>query len=397
MIRQTYFLDAASLTDATTIYLDQGLTVFAPDGYYSDGIITRELVSNVLLPQQECVSCAISCPIFPTLSTSSTGVYELNISSSDSLGAIIIRFSSNYGEINGLRVTLNSIVYNKVVSPLDGGHQSTNSSNYTFFGVDTCSISGVTYTDLPLFVFDGTSLIYTPPDKTIYVAPGDVSASVTNPGNIMMVIPKTFSGSMIMNISLASVCYNEQEFNFTVVCPTLLTPFASSSVAVSSASCCALSETQSYYNASLAGTPGTVGLYDFVFSDVYGLTPLTAGFYRASGSIVGFNDWFEVDALGVVVSLGVCSGAAVYEGTVWFGFDPMTGIDACDVGSPTEYLYWATQQLFYSGLVFYTDAALTMPYINSGMYTRCRSNSIGGGTDEYEITANVLGVYTRTC
>jgi hypothetical protein len=77
-----------------------------------------------------------------------------------------------------------------------------------------------------------------------------------------------------------------------------------------------LLETVTYYNASLAGTPGTVGLYDFVFYDAYGASVLDAGFYHAEGSIVGGNDWFEVDGNGVVVDLGVCTGTACLSYTI---------------------------------------------------------------------------------
>jgi hypothetical protein len=87
-------------------------------------------------------------------------------------------------------------------------------------------------------------------------------------------------------------------------------------MAASSAAVCLLSETVTYYNASLASTPGTVGLYDFVYSDAYGSTQLPAGFYLATGSITGGNDWFEVDADGVVISLGVCTPP--YYGEITF-------------------------------------------------------------------------------
>ena len=396
MIRQTYFLDAASLTDATTVYLDQGLTVFAPDGYYSDGVITRELVSNVFLPQQICEYCGVPCPVTPVFETASVGFYELNIGAFANLGAIIIRFNSNFGEINGLKVTFNSIVYNEVISPVDGRHISTDPFGYTYFGMDTCGING-TYDDMNRYLFDGTTFILTPPNVTTFVSPGDVSASLVNPGNVMMVIPKTFSGVSNINVLLASLCWNEQTLNFDIGCPTLLTSFPSSSVAVSSEVSCLYPMNQNYYNASISGTPGTVDIYDLVFSDPYGLTRLAAGFYKATGHIIGGNDWFEVDSNGMVVDLGICVGGMVYEGNVWFGYDPATGINACDNESPNEYLYWSTQQAFYSGLEFYTDPSLTNPYVNSNIYTRCRSNAFGGGIDEYELVGNVLGVYTRTC
>lgn len=53
----TYYLDAPSLSAATVIYDDANLTVVAADGFYSDGTISREQSSGVLLPQVSCPSC----------------------------------------------------------------------------------------------------------------------------------------------------------------------------------------------------------------------------------------------------------------------------------------------------------------------------------------------------
>jgi len=97
----------------------------------------------------------------------------------------------------------------------------------------------------------------------------------------------------------------------------LLTGFSSSVNAVSSVAACALSETVTYYNASLADTPGTVGLYDFVYADAYGSTPLNAGYYKATGSITGSNDWFQVNSAGVVIALGVCSAPPTTASLAW--------------------------------------------------------------------------------
>ena len=54
----TYYLNAPSLASATAVFLDDALTTCAPDGFYSDGVIAREQVDCVLLPQQTCPSCS---------------------------------------------------------------------------------------------------------------------------------------------------------------------------------------------------------------------------------------------------------------------------------------------------------------------------------------------------
>lgn len=54
----SYYLNAPSLGSATSVFTNEGLSTFAPDGFYSNGVIVREQVSGVLLPQQTCPSCA---------------------------------------------------------------------------------------------------------------------------------------------------------------------------------------------------------------------------------------------------------------------------------------------------------------------------------------------------
>lgn len=53
----TYYLDGPSLSAASVIYDDANLTTVAADGFYSDGVISREQSSGALLPQVSCPSC----------------------------------------------------------------------------------------------------------------------------------------------------------------------------------------------------------------------------------------------------------------------------------------------------------------------------------------------------
>jgi len=56
-IPQPFYINGPSLGSATAVFSDALLTVCAPDGFYSDAIITREQVDCVLLPQQTCPNC----------------------------------------------------------------------------------------------------------------------------------------------------------------------------------------------------------------------------------------------------------------------------------------------------------------------------------------------------
>lgn len=60
----TFFLNGPSLASATAVFLDSNLTVCAPDEFYSDGLIARQQVNCILLPQQNCPSCPGLFPSF---------------------------------------------------------------------------------------------------------------------------------------------------------------------------------------------------------------------------------------------------------------------------------------------------------------------------------------------
>ena len=53
----TYYLNAPSLASATAVFTDSGLTTYAPNGYYSNGVISRQQISGVLSPAVTCPAC----------------------------------------------------------------------------------------------------------------------------------------------------------------------------------------------------------------------------------------------------------------------------------------------------------------------------------------------------
>lgn len=305
----SYYLNAPSLGSATSVFSNEGLTTLAADGFYSNGVIVREQVGGVLLPQQTCPTCATPCGT--TINASgSQGVYLLDLDTGTTVsdvGAVIVRFDP-YGVPDGIKGTLGGTVYNKLVSSVDGLHQSSNAGALTYVGQtgSDCGISGTTYPALTVFSYDGTAFVATGGTQSVTVAPGDVSLGSSAPGSCLMVVPKLTPSPSIINFEIVGPCAGTA-WTMSVACPVLLTGFSSSIMAASSTAVCELTETTTYYNASLANTPGTVGLYDLVFADAYGSTPLAAGYYLATGSITGGNNWFQVDANGVVIALGTCT------------------------------------------------------------------------------------------
>ncbi len=53
----TFYLNAPTLAAATAIYTNSTMTTYAPDGYYSNGVIVRQYVSHVLGAATTCPTC----------------------------------------------------------------------------------------------------------------------------------------------------------------------------------------------------------------------------------------------------------------------------------------------------------------------------------------------------
>ena len=59
------------------------------------------------------------------------------------------------------------------------------------------------------------------------------------------------------------------------------------------------------FNAPVNGTPGVIGLYDWVFTDANGVTPAATGFYSSGAQGTG-APVFEVSSDGIVTSITTC-------------------------------------------------------------------------------------------
>lgn len=301
-IPQTYYLDSATLSAATCIYLDSQLTTCAPNGVYSDGIVTREMLDCVLLPAQPCIGCYESCDSSFS-SIGSEGIYEISISTGTDVGAIVLRLNDG-SKPNGMRAIFNSQVYNKFSSPFDGVHQSTNPSGYTFIGLvsEDCGISGVTYPALPVYKMDAGVFVLQPSTQSLTVNSGDVSLSTSFQPQLM-VIPKTSPTALILTLQIAGVCPPDT-WSLESKCPVLLPGYGTSNPVASMGETCDAEIVNEYYFASLIDNP-TINLYDYVFTDQYGQFPVADGFYLAQNMGVYFG--IQVQN-GVVIDMGSCDG-----------------------------------------------------------------------------------------
>lgn len=311
---QTYYIDGTTLSNSTAIYTDIDLTICAPDGFYSDGINSRELVNCVLLPSQACGECATPCGQ-PITASGNQGVYRVNLDAGNSIGAMLVKF--NPASIpDGIRVLYDGSVYNKLSSPVDGYHASTNATSYTYIGATTsdCGISGTTYPALAEYEYNGSAFVATGNTQSVTVASGDVSLGAA-PGLCVMVIPKINPSPSLVQVEVVGPC-SSTAWTLDIACPAPLTGFYSTPQQAACSEACGHPQTEYYYNAPVTGSSGIPALHDWIFEDENGQFILPDGFYG-----VNAGECMEVQN-GVVVSITTCSTPP----------------------PPTEYIYLSTVQ-----------------------------------------------------
>lgn len=363
----TYYLNAPSLGSATSVFTNADLTVLAADGFYSDGVIVREQISGLLVAQQTCPACATPCG--GSISASGQqGIYYLNIDLGTDIGAVVVTF--NPASVpDGISALFDSVVYNGVSSPSYGWLQGTAGlPTYVGATASDCGIVANSPYTLDEFQYDGSTFINLGTTTSVSVVAGQMQLTAAGPGNCKMVIPKTAASPSVVDMTFIGPCLGTV-FSIGVACPAPLTSFASSTVNVDSATACSDTIDQTYYVAHVNGAAGTLGLYDLVFSDANGEFKLGAGFYQTTAA--GANEWYQVDANGVIIAFGDClySQFTIYFDSSTtpntFGWADSSSACAGTGTILTVYIIGTASSLFDAvvtqGKVLYTDAGTTTP------------------------------------
>lgn len=307
-VNSTYYLNAADLATATAVYLDSALSLIAPDGFYSDGTISREQSLGILLTANACPTCGTPCG-GSIGGSGGQGIYLVNLdggSTAGDVGALVVRFNPQ-SVPDGIRVTYDGNVYNTLSSPIDGLHKSTNPLGFTVVGNtgSDCGLTGNT-TNIPAaveYLFNGTSFVATGNTQSITISPGDVDLG-SSPGFCVMVIPKVNATPSIFNMEMLGPC-GGTAWNLEVSCPALLPSFQGSTAFLNSSIPCGTALTETYYFVRVHSAIDTyVGLYDYIFTDAYGAMPLADGFYLTNN--VAFpNQVLRVQS-GIVIAITNC-------------------------------------------------------------------------------------------
>lgn len=304
-IFQPYYLNAADLASSTAVFLDPLMTVCAPDGFYSDGLIVREMVGCVLQDASSCVDCGLSC-VESTELAGAEGVYLLNVNLGSSTGAVIVTFTPN-DTPDGIKAEFDSVVYNALSSPLDGYHAApTNLATYVGNTAFDCGlVAGSPYV---LTEYENNGLIFSPTGNTptVTVTTPQVSLSAANPMGCIMVIPKPSPTPTGLAISMYGICAGST-YNVSVSCPERLRSFYSTAEGGPSGGTCIIDTNQIYYSAPVNGDGVTLGLYDWIFTDYNGQNTLPDGVYTAAIHCPAPYDSYEVQNGVITQFYNICS------------------------------------------------------------------------------------------
>lgn len=310
-----YYIDTATFATATAVFMNQGLSVLAPDGIYSFGTTTRQQSGGVLLAAQTCAACGTPCGT-SIGGSGEQGVYKINLDVG-SLGTGAIRIMMNPASYpDGMRATYNGVVYNKLSSPNFGALQSPNIGHFTIIGsqgsTGTCTSwypSGQTQTNA-VFLYNSSISDFEPTGTTqvdvISPAPNaDFFVLSGLMGDCWMVIPKTTNTPSSLLIEIIGPC-GGTGWSFSAFCPVALPTFVGSNVFAGATVPCSTTMPNTYYFAKVHTAADTlVGLFDYVFTDANGQFPLADGYYRVTNVSAGNGKIRVVN--GVVTEIAPCT------------------------------------------------------------------------------------------
>ena len=303
-----YYLDAATLASATKVFLDSGLTVTAPDGYYGADGIYRTVAGGAGVLTAGVVACpdCLPCPVSSVGSLAATGLYSMIFNISGLAGAILIRLTPTDGTPHGILATFGTSFYNAVSSEVDGYHAALTAGRATYLGnsADACFIDLVPnqpYAGVPEYNFYDGAFYATGLQSNVFVETNDLSWSAgVDPGACLMVVPYT-GGADTLTVQVSVPVSCAVTARLEVDCPSSLPTFQSSDIG----GVCLDETNNTYYHAPVNGSAGFPGLYDWVFEDANGVTPLPDGVYIADNGLNGSS--IEVED-GVVISVILCVG-----------------------------------------------------------------------------------------
>lgn len=324
----TFYWPGASFASTTTIYSNPGFTTIAPDGWYQQGGIFRQMSGGVLGAATTCPTCLFPC--------------DTTFSGSGQQGQFFL--SANVGTTTGVVLAiLNpmdvpdkctwSFDYDNSGTPTVASEYSSPNFGYLqgLIGTDSSAcglgspITGPTMTNalgssgfsesVDRYDYD-TALGNFPATPTSVgtqtLGPYDPQGTGTNPvdfratavGACMMVIPKPLTTTDTIDFIFDGPC-SSTGWSFFVGCPTQLNSFTCSP----SPTPACTGATDPFFTAHIGNNTGfatSVFVHDWAFEDEFGVTQKAAGTYLVESG--GAPQCVVVSADGVVTSATNCIG-----------------------------------------------------------------------------------------
>ncbi len=319
----TYYINAQDFSDATSIFTDAAMTNPAPDGTYQFNGVYRTMSSGDLGSPFFCATCCAGCSSTYTYPIPSAKNQKFTVCSNigaTTSSAIVVKFkytSSNSQDLGfplGLQATYNSQEYRGVTSNRFGylPELYIGSTNVVLSSdlAGTYSLDGLSW--LPM-----TSSFVDSADETVTIAQSDMSSIIGNPDECYMLISKTatvdtvdvevFSPrpTNVLPSSSGGGC------DITIPCPVGLAKITTSTTQATKVLACGESLDEIAYIMRVNSSSGLPRMFDRVFSDPAGLTPLAEGYYTLSNTYSGAAStkaWMHVvGANGVVQAVGTCA------------------------------------------------------------------------------------------
>jgi len=311
---------------APQLYQNSTLTTLAPPGLYSFGGVYRIMsATNVLSPPIKCPACLIDCAstsIVRMSGSTSPGSYFLNVNLTSGAGAVILRFNPNTtpSQLTWTHDGLTASEYSSVTHGYKQGvigqyFSAADGGTYTCNGGVITSNSGSNSQTFPGFEYEYETVSgnFVPKEDNIGnlipVNLGPYNASQVDlfsgvPGYFTMVVPKPNVPESILNLRVDVICPNA-DFFIDVNCARALNSFTAGVVGGG----CGVYSTN-IFTASVATATGvstTIGVNDWAFVDVNGVTQLPAGRYPVLiGPGAGVNHFVDVDSNGIVTAVAAC-------------------------------------------------------------------------------------------
>ena len=293
----TYYFDGTSFANASMLYTDASLSTVAPNGYYTQNDIIRQLVGGpgnpVLLQAQACVSCSVPCGSGVS-GSGGTGKYLLTMNLGNSTGAVKVNFnpasvpdkcSWTYDSVTRSEYSSATEGYLQgVVGTISTGNACSGLPLTNANGSNGQTTSGATYSydaGSNSFVNQGIPATLGPYANE---AAGGIDLTTNAPGNCIMVVPKPNATPETVDFVIEGPC-GSTGWSISVVCPVALTSFTASAGAGTQQLACAQDHTtNTYYNMPVAGTAGNPAVTDWIFTDANGVNKAADNYYKISST-----------------------------------------------------------------------------------------------------------------